>query len=206
MFIIAPFIFLDILLIIQDWECLHFFPDLTRISDLFYSFMAFLSCGFTDSHAMECHSWCSSPPVPLNAVAGSTSELPMHWGGDRSGQGSSDTSHCALEAGRVQAAPGAGGVSAMGAGWMQHVAPWLASCGVPRLPYMSRGQGGWKRKREVLWRLQQRGWVSPVPLMGFSVGLCFGLVLYFRFSLLLLLPLFLPVSSQPGFCLPGQPR
>lgn len=95
---------------------------------------------------VEYHCWVPSPvltpPVLLHAAAGTAEGLPLQWGTDRPGQGSSDTSlgpwpH-AWEAQREQGMPEADSVDAAGSTCML----WPGSCRVPSLPYMSWRKGG----------------------------------------------------------------
>lgn len=60
--------------------------------------------------------------MAMHAMVGSLLKPPVHQGGGRSGQGSSDTNvgswPCAMEAQWEQGMPGSDGVTAMGMGWM----------------------------------------------------------------------------------------
>lgn len=110
-------------------------------------------------------------------------KLPVHQGGDRSVQGSSDTNP-ALEAQWEQGMPGADGVTAMGMGWMQHV------YAVPGEFQGTQASLQVLRERSALvventntkyfGDSQQRNWVSSSLLLYLFFGcLSFGCFLFF---------------------------
>lgn len=139
--------------------------------------------------------------MALHAVEVSMLKMPVHQGGDRLGQGSSDINlgpwpH-ALEAQWEQGMPGADGVTAMGMGWMQHVYA---------VPGEFRGtQASLQVLRErsapvventntkYFGDSQQRNWASASLLLYYFFGWLFLLLFFFFFSLLL--SPHLPVSS-----------
>lgn len=150
--------------------------------------MAFWSCGFTDSDAVECHSWCSSPSCPCTlcqaahqsclctgegtgqdrvAVTQVWAPSPVRW----RPAGCRQCWEQAVWVLRVQ-----GGCSTC--------VLWLGSCRVPRLPYMSCGEGeAWqlKWKGEVLWTLPAERLGVSHSSAGFFGWAMFGFGFVFSF-------------------------
>lgn len=189
---IAAFVFLDILIIIQNWGHLPFSSDLMQIWDSFPFLYGILELWLHRQSCCRVPSPWLMPPMALHAVVGSVLKLLVHQGGDRLGQSSGDTNlgpwPRALAAQWEHGMPGADGVTAMGMGWMQHVYA---------VPGEFRGtQASLQVLRErsapvventntkYFGDSQQRNWASASLLLYYFFGWLFFGCFFFLFSLL----------------------
>lgn len=178
--IIAPFIFLDVLVIIQDRRRLLFSPDLMRIPDPSLFLRGLLELR---RHRQSC---CGRRP------RGSCLPCPctLRWAARRRGPvGMGQRRHqfgpLARSRGGTEGAGGAGSHRGRGAD---------AACvcrgrgrgrgavghpGFPTCPGGREGPGRWKRKREIFWRLLAENLGVSLSSAGFFC--CFGCCWFFFF-------------------------